>query len=163
MTPKQRRFVDEYLIDLNATQAAVRAGYAESSASDIGRQLLRKTPVASEIALRQSKIEEKAIVTREQVLRELLAIGMSDVRKLFDDKGNMIPINQLDDATAASIAGIESIEEYEGVGENRTAVGMVRKIKRFDKTKALELLGRHLGLWEDKGSQLSVFNIQINL
>jgi len=162
MTPKQKRFVDEYLIDLNATQAAIRAGYAESSASDIGRQLLRKTPVASEIALRQTQIETKAIVTREEVLRELRAIGMADIRKIYDADGNLKPIGDLDDETAAAIAGVETVTEVSGRGEDRE-VSIVRKVKRFDKNKALELLGRHLGLWEDKGSQLSVFNIQINL
>lgn len=149
MTPKQKRFIDEYLIDFNASQAAARAGYKKSAAPDIGRQLLRKTPIALELARRQEKTHERAVVTRDQVLRELAAVGMSDVRKLFDAHGQMKPLHELDDATAASIAGIESLEEFEGRGENRKAVGIVRKIKRFDKNKALELLGRHLGLWAD--------------
>jgi len=162
VTPKQKRFIDEYLIDLNATQAAIRAGYAESSAMDVGRRLVRKSPIQSEISRRQSQGQEKAIVTREQVLRELVAIGMSDVRKLYEEDGNLKPITELDDATAASIAGIETVTEVSGRGEDRE-VSYVRKVKRFDKNKALELLGRHLGLWEEKPAGGNIFNIQINM
>ena len=71
MTPKQQRFVQEYLIDLNATQAAIRAGYSERTAEQIGHQLLKKTSVAEAVASAQGKVAAKLEITAEKVLRDL--------------------------------------------------------------------------------------------
>lgn len=155
-TPKQQRFVAEYLVDLNGTRAAIRAGYAKSSAEERARSLLKLPQfahVAAAIEAGKAAALAEIGVNRERVLRELAHIGLADIRKLYDENGNLRPIDQLDDDAAASIAGIEVEELYEyegqGKGRQRVNVGRVRKVKRFEKTKALELLGRHLGLWLD--------------
>ena len=149
MTPKQERFVVEYLVDLNATQAAIRAGYSKRSAKVTACDMLRKPAIAEAVRKAREKQKTRIEVSADVVLRELLAIGVSDIRKLYDEKGNLRPIHELDDATAASIAGVETDEIFDGAGKDRVWTGYARKVKRFDKTKALELLGRHLGLWND--------------
>jgi phage terminase small subunit len=150
LTPKQQRFVDEYLIDLNLTQAAIRAGYSRKTAHVIGQENIKKPAVAEAIAARQQSLQQQTGITRDRVLRELAAIGMSDIRRLYDENGNLRPIHELDADTAASIAGIETDEIYgPNTDQGREVIGQTRKVKRFDKTRALELLGRHLGLWQE--------------
>lgn len=143
LTPKQQRFVDEYLVDLNATQAAIRAGYSKKTARVQGCRLLTYAAVAKAIEAGRAVQAETAIVTREQVLRELKRIGMSDIRKLYDETGRLKKVTELDDDTAAAVSSVE-FEEVD-----RAEIGRTVKIKCFDKTKALETLGRHLGLWKD--------------
>ena len=90
LTAKQAAFIDEYLIDLNATQAAIRAGYSEKRASEIGYQLLRKTTVSGVIAERMKEREKKAIITAEEIINGLKAIAVdaetrnSDKIKAFE-------------------------------------------------------------------------------
>ncbi|KRA62172.1 hypothetical protein ASD89_24120 [Caulobacter sp. Root656] len=83
LTPKQARFVEEYLIDLNATQAAIRAGYSAKTAEDQGRQLLRKTPVSAAISARQAERSERTEITQDRVLEELWAIATADPNELI--------------------------------------------------------------------------------
>lgn len=145
LNARQQRFVEEFLVDLNATQAAIRAGYSKRTARAIGCENLTKPDIAAEISKRRNSITAGCVVDRARVLTELARVGMSDIRKLYDSDGKMRKVTDLDDETAACIAGVE-VDEIE-VGE--TVIGHTRKVKRFDKTKALELLGRHLGLWKD--------------
>jgi len=137
LTPKQQRFVDEYLKDRNAAAAAKRAGYNPDS----GRHLTAKPHVRAAIDRRVEKVAEKAEISAADVIRELGRIAFADIRKLYDEHGNLKPISELDDDTAAVLAGIE-VEELQD--------GAVRKVKRYDKPKALELLGRHLGIFNDR-------------
>jgi phage terminase small subunit len=85
LTAKQQRFIGEYLIDLNATQAAIRAGYSAKTAGQIGDENLKKPEIAEAVAARQAVISQKLEVTQERVVAELAKIGFSDVRRLFDD------------------------------------------------------------------------------
>jgi phage terminase small subunit len=164
LSPKQERFVSEYLIDLNATQAAIRAGYAAGSASVAGARLLANVRVKAEIERRAQAISRRLEITQERVLRELAAIAMSDPRRLYHADGRLKPPSEWDDETAAAISAVEVEELYAGRGEDRVAIGHVRKVKRFDKVRALELLGRHLRLFEERqAGAVAVFNIQINL
>lgn len=149
MTPKQQRFVQEYLIDLNATQAAIRAGYSQKTAEVQGCRLLRNAKVAEAIQAGRNALNTQSAVTRERVLQRLAAIGFSDLRKLYDEQGQLRSIRELDDEVAASIAGVETEELFAGSGKEREQIGHVRKVKRWDPVKALELLGRHLGLWQE--------------
>ncbi len=153
MTPKQQRFVEEYLIDLNATQAAIRAGYSEKTAGKIGFQLLEKTRVAEAIQRAQGKRSRRAMVTQDDVLRELARLGFSDLRRIFNEDGSLKQPHEWDDDTAAAIASVEVFEEYEGKGEDRRLSGYTRKVKVWDKNSALEKLGKHLGIL---GDQLTV-------
>src|SRR5437879_2160483 len=104
LTAKQQLFVKEYLVDLIATHAAIRAGYSQRNAKQIGYNLLAKPQVARAVAEAQAKRAEKLDITAERVLRELARIGFADPRKLFTEDGRLKPIGELDDETAASIA-----------------------------------------------------------
>ena len=143
LTPRQSKFIDEYLIDLNATQAAIRAGYSEKTAEWVGPRLVSKSHVADAIAIRIQKREQRTGITQDMVLQEYARIAFFDPRKLLNSDGSPKPINELDDDTAAAIAGLD-IEE---ANENR---GVVRKYKIADKKGALDSVARHLGMFNDK-------------
>src|SRR4029077_21128262 len=87
LAPKQQRFVDEYLIDLNATQACIRAGYSAKMAGKIGWQMLGKTRIADAIQAARDRRAARTDITQDRVLREFAKIGFADVRNLFTDTG----------------------------------------------------------------------------
>lgn len=153
LTPKQKIFADEYLIDLNATRA-YKVAYPkvkkDESARVNGSKLLTNTNVVVYIDKRMKEREKRTEITQDRVLQELAKLGFFDVRKLFDSEGKPVGVAELDDETAACIAGLDAMEAYEGTGENKEFVGYIRKYKLADKIKALELLGRHLGMFRDK-------------
>lgn len=139
LTPKQHRFVEEFLIDLNATQAAIRAGYSEKTAQQQGARLLSNVVVAEAVAEGQRALRDKSGVTAERVILELARIGFADIRKAvrWDDAVVPVPSHEIDDDTAAAIAEV-----------SLTASGP--KVKLFDKRAALVDLGKHLGLFTDR-------------
>jgi phage terminase small subunit len=150
LTPKQAAFVREYLIDLNATQAAIRAGYSAKTAQEIGSENLSKPIIAKAIQEAMGKRAEKLEITADRVLAELAKMAFFDPRKLFAPDGSPVSIQDLDDDTAAAVAGLDVLEEYRGSGDEREFVGYTKKIKLADKRGALVDLGRHLKLFTDK-------------
>ena len=153
LAPMQSVFVQEYLIDLNATQAAIRAGYSAKTAEQQGYQLLQKPSVQAAIAARQKEREQRTAVTADRVLLEAARLALFDPRKLFNDDGSPKGINELDDDTAAAVAGIEVVEQFEGSGKDRVFVGYLKKYRIADKNQALEKLFRHHGLYERDNEQ----------
>lgn len=147
LTPKQQCFVDEYLIDLNATAAAERAGYKDPS---IGRQLITKNNVSEEIEKRKADRSARTEITQDRVLREYARIAFFDPRKLFNNDGSPKGITDLDDDTAAVIAGLDVQEVYEGAGDDRKFVGYIKKYKIADKKGALDSVAKHLGMFVEK-------------
>jgi phage terminase small subunit len=146
LTPKQERFVAEYLIDLNATQAAIRAGYSEATAQEQGSRLLSNRMVAAAVAGKAEVIAAKLDITAERVLQAIAAVAFGDIRGMFDDYGALLRPGDWDDATAAAVDGIDIVTVAKGEG----AVEHVAKIKRMDRLKALDMLARHLALYNDK-------------
>ena len=153
LTAKQSQFVQEYLVDLNATQAAIRAGYSAKTAEQQGYQLLQKPSVQAAIAARQKEREQRTAVTADRVLLEAARLALFDPRKLFNDDGSPKGITELDDDTAAAVAGIEVVEQFEGSGKDRVFVGYLKKYRIADKNSALEKLFRHHGLYERDNEQ----------
>ena len=153
LAPMQSVFVQEYLIDLNATQAAIRAGYSAKTAEQQGYQLLQKPSVQAAIAARQKEREQRTAVTADRVLLEAARLALFDPRKLFNDDGSPKGITDLDDDTAAAVAGIEVVEQFEGSGKDRVFVGYLKKYRIADKNSALEKLFRHHGLYERDNGQ----------
>ncbi len=147
---RRQRFVDEYLVDLNATQAAIRAGYSVKTSKMQGSRLLTNDDVQADIADRQAKRAKKVGVTAEEVIAELRKLAFFDVRKFFDAEGRPVALVDLDDNTAAAVVGLEVLEEFDGAGADRIKRGEVKKYKLADKVKSLELLARHLGLLNDQ-------------
>jgi len=150
VTPKQESFVAEYLIDLNATQAALRAGYSPKTAASQGERLLRNVEVTQALLVARKAREDRTQITQDRVLKELARIAFFDPRRLLDADGKPKPIQELDDDTAAVLAGMDISEEYEGSGEDRVFVGYTKKVKVSDKVGALSLAMRHLGMLKDK-------------
>ena len=153
LAPMQSVFVQEYLIDLNATQAAIRAGYSAKTAEQQGYQLLQKPSVQAAIAARQKEREQRTAVAADRVLLEAARLALFDPRKLFNDDGSPKGIHELDDDTAAAVAGIEVLEQFEGSGKDRVFVGYLKKYRIADKNSALEKLFRHHGLYERDNEQ----------
>ena len=153
LTPKQKRFVSEYLIDLNATQAAIRAGYSQKTAHSIGQENLTKPEIMQELEKAMQKRQQRTEITQDRVLQEYARLAFFDPRKLFDSDGTPKPIEALDDDTAAALSGLEVREEFEGAGENRTFVGYTKKYKLANKLGALDSLARHLDMFDGKGQE----------
>ncbi len=147
LTPKQKRFVAEYLVDLNATAAARRAGYSAKTADRIGPELLGKTCVSEAIQQAIREREKRTEITQDMVLRETAKLAFFDIRKMFDKDGKPLDIPKLDADTAAALVGLDVQDVADNDGDY---VGFVKKYKMADKLKALELLGKHLGAWEPK-------------
>lgn len=145
LTPKQQRFVEEYLIDLNATQAAIRAGYSEKTAQEIGSENLSKPMVAKAIADAQLKREERTKIDADYVLRRLVEIDQMDVLDIMDDQMKIRPVNEWPKVWRQYVVNLENLELSDGEG-------CFKKIKWPDKVKNLELLGRHIsvGAFKDK-------------
>jgi phage terminase small subunit len=150
LTPKQALFVREYLIDLNATRAAIAAGYSQKTAEAAASRLLRNVKVRAEIDKQIAERSERLEISADRVLQELARLAFLDPRRFFDADGIARPITALDDDTARALAGMDVEELFEGRGDDRRQIGVVRKYKLADKKAALELLGKHLGLFVER-------------
>jgi phage terminase small subunit len=150
LTPRQERFVEEYLIDLNATAAATRAGYSGKTAEQQGPRLLGNVGVRSAIEAAQRARSERVQVTADTVLRELLRLATVDIAGAFDEDGALLPIHDIPEDVRRAIAGIEVDEIKERVGGEHTITGYTKKVKFWDKRGSLELLGKHLKLFTDR-------------
>lgn len=148
MNPKQKRFVQEYLIDLNATQAAIRTGYSKRTAGEQASRLLADVRIAAAVKAGQQKIAEKLEVTAEMVVRELARLGFSNMKDFaeFGPGGvTLKDLAEMDENAARCIAEVSESTSKDG--------GSVR-FKLHDKKGALDSLARHLGMFQDK-TQLS--------
>lgn len=141
LTTKQAAFVAEYLKDMNGTQAAIRAGYAPSAAGQQACVLLKNPKVKAAVQAAKAQRSERTAITADRVLEELARLAFADPSKCYDDAGNLLPVPKMPPEARASLSGVD-VEE----GESSST----RKVKRWDKVKALELLGKHLGMWQDK-------------
>lgn len=157
LTAKQQRFCEEYLVDFNATQAAIRAGYSMKTAYAIGEQNLRKLEIQKTIQSLQSTLSTKTEITREKVVAEYARIAFGDIREFFDDNSRLKPIKDLSDNAAAALAGVEVDELWASTMDGKEQIGDTKKIKRWDKIKALDGLSRVLGFnAPDKFAQTDV-------
>ena len=153
LRPKQKKFVQEYLVDLNATQAAIRAGYAPKRADVIGYENLRKPVIQKELQRYQSALVEKVGVTIEKLITAYKQIAFADLAECYDENGFLKNIHDIPVSARMALAGLEVDELYEGRGEDRKCIGQTKKVKLWDKLKALDALGRHLGLFNADTSQ----------
>lgn len=152
MTKKQKRFVEEYLIDLNATQAAIRAGYSPDTAKSIGSENLTKPDIQARIAKAMAERSKRTGVNADRVVTELAKIAFVNASDVIDADTATLKL----DAAPEDTAAIQSVK-VKTFGED----GLEREIKMADKLKALELLGKHLGMFKDK-VELSGINEEKN-
>lgn len=142
LTPKQARFVEEYLVDLNATQAAIRAGYSSRRASEFGYSLLQKNTVQSAIEAAQRERSARTGVTADRVVQEIARVAfssLSDVMTWGPSGAQVRPDNEITPEATAAIAEI-------------TATKAVVKVKLHNKVAALEHLAKHVGLYNDRAA-----------
>ena len=158
MTNAQKRFCDEYLIDLNATRA-YKVAYPKCKKDDTARanssRLLAKANIQEYISEKIKEREKRTEITQDKVLKELAKIAFGDIRKLYTENGTLRNIIDLEDDIAGAISVVETFEEHEGRGADREYIGDTKKVKMIEKTKALELIGKHLGMFKET-------NININ-
>ncbi|NNC01881.1 terminase small subunit [Corallococcus exiguus] len=146
LTANQERFVQEYLVDLNGKQAAMRAGYSERSAEVTASKLLSNPKVRTAVDAAKAARAERVEVKADDVLRELLLIARTDIGDAFSPTGALLPLKEMPAHLRRAISSIE-VEQLTVEG---TAIGTVAKLKFWDKTKSLELLAKHLGLLKEK-------------
>ena len=138
MTPKQQRFVEEYLIDLNATQAAIRAGYSAKTASSQGERLLRNVEVMRAVAEAKAARSEETGINAAWVLKRLADEAFADMADLYDELGRVKPVKEWPLVWRQGlVAGVE----VETIGEG---AGHVTKIKISERIKRVELIGKHI-------------------
>lgn len=141
MTKKQKRFAEEYLIDLNATQAAIRAGYSPDTAKEIGCENLTKPNIRACIDREMAERSKRTGVNADRVVQELAKIAFVNAVDVIDTETATVKEDALPEDTAA----IQSVK-VKTFGDD----GLEREIKMADKLKALELLGKHMGMFKDK-------------
>jgi phage terminase small subunit len=166
LTAKQQVFVQEYLVDLNATQAAIRAGYSPKSARAYGAENLTKPDIAAALQEAMQKREERTEITQDMVLREYAKLAFLDPRRFYDANGNLIDIPDLAPEVAATLSAMEVSWERDGEdAEGKPRFCAVRKIKFSDKKAALDSIARHLGMFKDKTEltgDFPVLNLVLN-
>lgn len=146
LTDQQERFCLEYIVDLNATRAAIRAEYSERSASELGYQLLQNPSVKARVDTLQKERAHRLQITADMVIESLLQIAKLDLSEAYSGSGALLPIKDMPDHVRRSIAGVDV---YEDIVDGQK-LGETVKVKISDRVKALELLGRHLKMFTDK-------------
>lgn len=152
MTSKQARFVEEYLVDLNATQAAIRAGYSAKRADAIGYENLRKPEIQAAIEEARQRLSEKTEITAERVRNELARIAFADIRNLFswdEERACYVPSRELTDDEAAAVSSVKAKTRH-FTTEMGTETTIELELKTYDKLGALDKLGKHLGMFVEK-------------
>ena len=162
-TPKQLRFVEEYLIDLIATQAARRAGYKGKYINRTASELLDKTRhlIEPRLGEQRATLAKKTELTRERWLKELTCVAFNDPGKMFDNHGNPLEICEMPQHVRRAIASFDIVETFEGKAESRRAVGYTRRFKCHDKIAALKHIGEVMGFAETPAVPAHLQSMQI--
>lgn len=168
LTPRQHLFVHEYLVDLNATRAASRAGYSRKTAPEQGARLLKNVKVAAVISRAQKKREKRLEITADEWVRELWIVGRSDLKNYItiDKDTGAIKAKGFEDMPEGTSRALEAIEENRTIresadGKESNVVNDKVKFKMHCKIPALELIGKHLGFFKDPKLELSG-NLNLN-
>jgi phage terminase small subunit len=155
LTLKMKRFIEEYLVDLNATQAAIRAGYSPESAYSIGDENLKKPVIKNAIDKALAERSRRTGINQDRILLELAKIAFL----------NPIDVIDMDEATIRGDANREDTAAIASVKVKTipTPDGNIveREVKTYDKLKALEQIGRHLGMWKDNINLSGEIGVQI--
>ncbi|EPL9570915.1 terminase small subunit [Providencia rettgeri] len=144
LTDKQEIFCREYLIDLNATQAAIRAGYSEKTANRTASENLSKPDIQLRISELLKKRSDRLQIDADYVLNRLVEIDQMDVLDILHDDGGIKPIHEWPKVWRTSLSGMDLAEMFESKDGERDLVGVMKKIKWPDKVKNIELLGKHV-------------------
>ncbi len=143
LTPRQKRFCQEYVVDLNASQAAIRSGYVKKWAASTAGHLMELPAVKSYIAQLQARIGEKLEITAQEVVRELHHLAFCNIQDYLTAGAQLLDISQISRDKASAIESLKITEIKTKAGSRKTTVDF----KLRDKLSALEKLGRHLGIF----------------
>ncbi len=157
MTQKQKRFAEEYLIDLNATQAAIRAGYSSDTAGSIGNENLKKPEIRARIEKAMAERSKRTGVNQDRVIRELARIAFANAANIINTEDATVKAGASED----DMACIQSVKVKTMSGENGSLVE--REVKLHDKLRALELLGKHNGMFKDRVEVEADREITVNI
>lgn len=152
LTERQRAFVEEYIVDLNGTQAAIRAGYAERNARTTAAKLLANSNIQERLSKKKSQRSERTKINADYVLMRLTEIDQMDAIDILDDNDNLLPISKWPAIWRQMISGLDIKELYDGSGGERALAGALKKIKWPDKVKNLDLIGKHVDVqaWREQ-------------
>lgn len=146
LTDMQAAFVAHYLVTLNATKSAILAGYSKDSAGEQGYQLLRNPSVSKALRKAMARRAKRLGLTAENVLREIARIAFSDIRAVAEFDTGGVKVRSSKDLHPDAAAAIHSVTESTSI--SRDGANTTIKVRMHDKLKALDLAGRHLGLWD---------------
>lgn len=139
LTEKQKRFVQEYLKDLNATKAAIRSGYSERTASAVGYENLRKPQIEKALAEAMQQRCERTKIDADYVLKRLVEIDQMDIADILAEDGSLLPVTAWPKVWRTTLSGMD----VQTLG-SRADLNILKKVKWPDKVKNLELLGKHV-------------------
>lgn len=142
LTDKQKAFVQEYLVDMNGTQAAIRAGYTSNVlyAGNIAFRLLKKVDIQKALSAAKAKRDKRVGISQDRVMLELARVAFSSMKEFAKWDGNTVGLRDSDELSEDSLACVQE------VSETVTAAGGSTKIKLHNKLQALELLMRATGM-----------------
>lgn len=178
MTNAQKRFCDEYLIDFNASRAykaAYKSCKSDLTARTNASKLLTKTNIQKYISEKQKEIEEKTEITQKKIIQELAKIALFNIKDIYNENGTLKKVTELDDDTAKAISGVKILQK---AGAMKISLSKTKdeipiehipeqtiEFKTNDKTRALELLGKHLGMFKENVNltQDKPFEVNINV
>ncbi|CAB4121924.1 Terminase small subunit [uncultured Caudovirales phage] len=159
LNPKHQKFVLEYLKDLNATQAAIRAGYSAKTSRVQGSRLLTNAAICIAIAERQTKVMHKLDTSAERILLERARLAFYDPGKLLDDDGRPIPLSALDEDTRRAIASVKIVTQ----GNTEIGLAEITEFKLADKNASLTALEKINGMYSSGDEPAGVLNIHVHV
>lgn len=148
---RRLEFVRQYLVDLCAAKAAVRAGYSKRRAGPTGTRLMQDHGIQKAIAEAMAERSKRTQITQDMVLAEYAKLAFLDPRRFFDESGNLIDVHKLPADVAAALGAMDvTVEKVGEDEEGKPRFAMIRKIKFADKKGALDSVARCLGMFKDK-------------
>ncbi|WP_109437828.1 terminase small subunit [Aquimarina sp. AU119] len=156
LNAKQKRFCEEYVIDLNATQAAIRSGYSKKTARSQAQRLLTKVDIQNYIKSLQSEIQDRNKITVDECVQILANIARFDISEVYNELGGMKAIAEIPKEHRTAITGIESEQQFDFMDGEKIPAGIIKKIRTSGKESAIDKLMKHLGGYEKDNQQKQV-------
>lgn len=160
LPPRVESFCRAYVTHYNGRQAVIEAGYSPNASAVQASQLLARPEVKERIAQLLRPQRQAVVANQERVIQELSAIAFGNVKELYDEHGRLKPIHELEDHVAATIAEVHEETRIEGRGDDAETV-RTKKVKSWDKMKALEMLAKHFKMYTDAATVTT--NVQTNV
>jgi len=153
LTPKQEKFCQQFLIDLNGTKAAERSGYSKKTANEQAARLLANVSIQSAITKKRAEVMEKTQIEVERTLEELGVIGYADTEAIFGLNGEIKPVSEWPKGLTKAIQSLDVQEIFSWEGKNKKTVGKIKKVRFWNKAQALEMMMKYDGLFEKDNRQ----------